>query len=167
MVVHVATSLRKLFNASVDFTFCQFARLACLAFFCVVRLYLQLNILCEQSRIPSLQIKGRQKLHGLYTTYVDAQQYPLLLGSGPLFRRMMGKCGRTGTEVIGDVWGRDNRRDICASTGILLSTDAAALRVFKRKVLRKTFGPVRVGVDIRVRFNNELYELLINNKQQH
>ena len=28
----------------------------------------------------------------------------------------------------------------------LSNTDAAALAVFERKVLRKTFGPVRVGV---------------------
>ena len=42
----------------------------------------------------------------------------------------------------------------------LLSTDAAALKVFERKVLRKTFGPVRVGDDYRIRFNSELYELL-------
>ena len=42
----------------------------------------------------------------------------------------------------------------------LLSTDAAALRVFERKALRKTFGPVRVGDDFRIRFNSELYELL-------
>ena len=42
----------------------------------------------------------------------------------------------------------------------LLSTDATALRVFERKVLRKIFGPVRVGNDFRIRFNSELYELL-------
>ena len=36
----------------------------------------------------------------------------------------------------------------------------AALRVFERKVLRKIFGPVRVGDDFRIRFNSELYELL-------
>ena len=41
-----------------------------------------------------------------------------------------------------------------------MSTDAAALRVFERKVLRKIFGPVRVGDDFRIRFNSELYELL-------
>ena len=35
-----------------------------------------------------------------------------------------------------------------------------ALRVFERKVLRKIFGPVRVGDDFRIRFNSELYELL-------
>ena len=42
----------------------------------------------------------------------------------------------------------------------LLSTDAAALRVFERKVVHKIFGPVRVGNDFRIRFNSELYELL-------
>ena len=42
----------------------------------------------------------------------------------------------------------------------LLSTNAAALRVFERKVLRKIFSPVRVGDDFRIRFNSELYELL-------
>ena len=42
----------------------------------------------------------------------------------------------------------------------LLSTDAAALRVFERKVLRKIFGPMRVDADFRIRFNSELYELL-------
>ena len=36
----------------------------------------------------------------------------------------------------------------------------AALRVFERKVLRKIFGPGRVGDDFRIRFNSELYELL-------
>ena len=38
----------------------------------------------------------------------------------------------------------------------LLSTDAAALRVFERKI----FGPVRVGDDFRIRVNSELYEHL-------
>ena len=47
-----------------------------------------------------------------------------------------------------------------AEAWTLLSTDAVALRVFERKVLRKTFGPVRVGDDYRIRFNSELYELL-------
>ena len=42
----------------------------------------------------------------------------------------------------------------------LLSTDAAALRVFERKVLRKILGPKRVGDDFRILFNSELYELL-------
>ena len=34
------------------------------------------------------------------------------------------------------------------------------MRVFERKVLRKIFGPVRVGDDFRIPFNSELYELL-------
>ena len=34
------------------------------------------------------------------------------------------------------------------------------MRVFEREVLRKIFGPVRVGDDFRIRFNSELYELL-------
>ena len=42
----------------------------------------------------------------------------------------------------------------------VLSTDAVALRVFERKVLSKIFGSVLVGDDFRIRFNNELYELL-------
>ena len=37
-----------------------------------------------------------------------------------------------------------------------MDTDAAALRVFERKVLRKIFGPVRVGSDFGIRSNNEL-----------
>ena len=44
----------------------------------------------------------------------------------------------------------------------LLSTDAAALRLFERKVLSKIFSPVRVDDDLRIRFNSELYELLNN-----
>ena len=47
-----------------------------------------------------------------------------------------------------------------ANAWTLLSTDAAALRVFERIVLRKIFGPVRVGNDFHIRFNSELYELL-------
>ena len=47
-----------------------------------------------------------------------------------------------------------------AEAWTLLSTDAAALRVFERKLLRKIFGPVRVGDDFRIRFKSELYELL-------
>ena len=43
-----------------------------------------------------------------------------------------------------------------------LSTDAAALRVFDIKVLRKIFGPVLVGNDFHIRSNSELYELLNN-----
>ena len=46
-----------------------------------------------------------------------------------------------------------------AEAWTLLSTDATALRIFERKVLRKIFGPVRVGDDFRIRFNSELYEL--------
>ena len=42
----------------------------------------------------------------------------------------------------------------------LCNTDATALRIFERKVLRKIFGPVRVGGDFRIRFNSELYEIL-------
>ena len=42
----------------------------------------------------------------------------------------------------------------------LLSTDAAALRAFQRKVLSKIIGAVRVGDDIRIRSNSELYEFL-------
>ena len=38
-------------------------------------------------------------------------------------------------------------------------TDTAALGVFERKVLRKIFGPVRVGDDYHIRTNRELYEL--------
>ena len=37
--------------------------------------------------------------------------------------------------------------------------DAAALGVFERKILRKIFGPIRVGADFRLRMNHELYEL--------
>ena len=47
-----------------------------------------------------------------------------------------------------------------AEAWTLLSTDAAALRVFERKVLYKIFGPVRVGDDFRIRLNSELCELL-------
>ena len=46
-----------------------------------------------------------------------------------------------------------------ATARTLLSTDAAALRIFERKVLRKMFGPVRVVDDVRIRYNSELYEL--------
>ena len=42
----------------------------------------------------------------------------------------------------------------------LLSSVTSALEVFERKVLRKIFGSVRVGVDFRIRFISELYELL-------
>ena len=37
--------------------------------------------------------------------------------------------------------------------------DVPALRVFKRKVLCKIFGQVRVADDFRLRYNSELYEL--------
>ena len=47
-----------------------------------------------------------------------------------------------------------------AEAQTLLSTDAAVLRVFERKNLRKIFGPVRVVDDFRIRFNSELYKLL-------
>ena len=47
-----------------------------------------------------------------------------------------------------------------AEAWTLLNNDAAAFRVFERKVLRKIFGPVRVGDDFRIRYNSELYELL-------
>ena len=47
-----------------------------------------------------------------------------------------------------------------AEAWTLLSSDATALRVFERKVQHKIFGPVRVGDDLRIRFNTELYELL-------
>ena len=44
----------------------------------------------------------------------------------------------------------------------LLSIDAAALKVFERKVLGKIFGPVGVDDDFCIRFNSELYELLVD-----
>ena len=47
-----------------------------------------------------------------------------------------------------------------AESWTVLSTDVAALRVFERKVLRKIFVTVRVGDDIRIRYNSEPYELL-------
>ena len=46
-----------------------------------------------------------------------------------------------------------------AEAWVVSQTDAAALGVFERKVLRKIFGPVRVGDDYRIRMNHELYEL--------
>ena len=46
-----------------------------------------------------------------------------------------------------------------AEAWTLSSTDAAALAVFERKVLRMIFGPARVGDDYRIRTNRELYEL--------
>ena len=62
-----------------------------------------------------------------------------------------------------------------AEAWTLSSTDAAALEVFDRKVMRKIFGPVRVGDDYRIRTNRELYELFndmdvakrINNQRFH
>ena len=42
----------------------------------------------------------------------------------------------------------------------LLSTDAAVLRAFERKVLLKILGLVRVDDDFRMRSNSELYGLL-------
>ena len=47
-----------------------------------------------------------------------------------------------------------------AEAWTLLSTDAAAFRLFEGKVLRKIFGPVQVCDDFLIRFNSELYELL-------
>ena len=46
-----------------------------------------------------------------------------------------------------------------AEAWTLSNTDADALRVFDRKVMRKIFGPLRVGDDYRIRTNRELYEL--------
>ena len=48
-----------------------------------------------------------------------------------------------------------------AETWTLLSTDAATLTVFERKVLFKIFDPVRVGDNFRIRSYSELYELFI------
>ena len=47
-----------------------------------------------------------------------------------------------------------------AEAWTLLSTNAAAMRVFERKVLRKIFISVRVAADFCIRFNSEQYELL-------
>ena len=46
-----------------------------------------------------------------------------------------------------------------AETWVLSQSDVAALGVFERKILRKIFGPVRIGEDYRIRMNHELYEL--------
>ncbi|XP_062134127.1 uncharacterized protein LOC133850333 [Drosophila sulfurigaster albostrigata] len=46
-----------------------------------------------------------------------------------------------------------------AEAWVVSMTDAAALGVFERKILRKIFGPVRIGDDFRIRMNHELYEL--------
>ena len=51
-----------------------------------------------------------------------------------------------------------------AETWTLLSTDAAALRVFERKVLRKIFGPLQVGDDFRIRPNSELYDISVEQR---
>ena len=40
----------------------------------------------------------------------------------------------------------------------LLSTDAAALRVFEGKALRRTFGPVQGCGDFRILSNKDLYK---------
>ena len=47
-----------------------------------------------------------------------------------------------------------------AEAWTLLSTDAAALRVFEKKVLLKIFGSVRDDDDFRIRSSSEPYELL-------
>ena len=47
-----------------------------------------------------------------------------------------------------------------AAAWSLLSTHAAVLSVFKKKVLRKILGPVGVSGDFHPRYNSELYELL-------
>ena len=47
-----------------------------------------------------------------------------------------------------------------AKAWTLLSTDAAALKVFDRKVLRKILGPVQVGDNFHILYNSELYGLL-------
>ena len=46
-----------------------------------------------------------------------------------------------------------------AEAWTLSNTNTAALGVFKRKVLRKIFGPVRVGDEYRIRTNRKLTEL--------
>jgi len=46
-----------------------------------------------------------------------------------------------------------------AESWTVTQSDAAALGVFERKILRKIFGPIRVGGDYRIRWNDELYEL--------
>ena len=47
-----------------------------------------------------------------------------------------------------------------ADAWTLLSINVIALEVTIRKALRKMFGPMRVGDDLRIRTNNELYTLL-------
>jgi sorting nexin-29 len=46
-----------------------------------------------------------------------------------------------------------------AEAWTVTQSDAAALGVFERKILRKIFGPVCVGGTYRIRWNDELYEL--------
>ena len=46
-----------------------------------------------------------------------------------------------------------------AESWTISASDALALGVFERKILRKIFGPVRIGVEYRIRMNHELYEL--------
>ena len=43
-----------------------------------------------------------------------------------------------------------------AEVGTLLSTDAAALRIFERKVIRTILGPMRIDEYFRMRLNSEL-----------
>ena len=45
-----------------------------------------------------------------------------------------------------------------AEAWTLLKNDAAALRAFERKVVRKLFLLVRVGDDFRITYNSDLYE---------
>ena len=42
---------------------------------------------------------------------------------------------------------------------VVSANDAAALGVFERKILRKIYGPLRVGDEYRIRMNLELYKL--------
>jgi hypothetical protein len=44
--------------------------------------------------------------------------------------------------------------------GFLTSTDENALRIFERKVLRKIYGPVLENGEFRIRYNEELNELI-------
>lgn len=46
-----------------------------------------------------------------------------------------------------------------AEAWTMTQSDAAALGVFERKILRKIFGPICVGDAYRIRWNDELYEL--------
>ena len=47
-----------------------------------------------------------------------------------------------------------------AKAWTLLSSAVGTVKVFERKILRKIFGLVQVGDDLRIRYNSELYELL-------